>query len=323
MQRLQAALDLGDVLEELERVLDRHLEHVRDRLALEAHLERLAVVALAVALLAGHVDVGQEVHLDLDLAVAAADLAAAALHVEAEAAGLVAARPRLLGAAEQVPDLVEHARVRGRVRARRAPDRRLVDVDDLVDLIEAPHAPVRARAQLGPVQAVGHRAVEHLVDQRGLARAGHTGHAGEHAERDLRVDRLEVVLARALDLDVAARAAALARHRDRARAREELAGGRVLDGHHLLGRALGHHVAAVLAGARAEVHDVVGRAHRALVVLDHDHGVAEVAQPLQGRDQPFVVALVQPDRRLVEDVEHAHQARADLRGQPDALRLAA
>ena len=81
--------------------------------------------------------------------------------------------------------------------------------------------------------------------------------------------------------------------------------------------------AAVLAGARADVDDVVGRAHRVLVVLDDDHGVAEVAQPLQRRDQALVVALVQADRRLVEDVEHAHQARADLRRQPDALRLAA
>ena len=37
----------------------------------------------------------------------------------------------------------------------------------------------------------------------------------------------------------------------------------------------------------------------------------------------MVVALVQPDRRLVEHVEHADQAGADLGGQPDALRLAA
>src|SRR3954469_19730800 len=131
--------------EEVERLLDRHVEDVRDRLALEADVERLAVVALAVALLARHVDVREEVHLDLDLAVAAADLAAAALDVEREAPRLVAARPRLLGLREQLADRVEQARVRGRVRPRRAPDGRLVDLDDLVERVEAEHRSVRAR----------------------------------------------------------------------------------------------------------------------------------------------------------------------------------
>jgi hypothetical protein len=133
------------VLEERERLLDRHVEHVGDRLALEAHLERLAVVAAPVALLAGHVDVGQEVHLDLDLAVAAADLAAAALDVEREAARLVAARARLGGLREEVADHVEQAGVGGRVRARRAADRRLVDGDDLVELLDPLDLAVRAR----------------------------------------------------------------------------------------------------------------------------------------------------------------------------------
>ena len=127
----------GMCVEEADRLLDGHVEHVGDRPALEADLERLAVVALAVALLAGHVHVRQEVHLDLDLAVAAADLAAAALHVEGEAARLVPARPRLLRARVELADVVEQPDVGGRVRARRAPDRRLVDVDDLVDLVEA------------------------------------------------------------------------------------------------------------------------------------------------------------------------------------------
>ena len=153
VERLQPPADLRDVLEELDGLLDRHVEHVGDRLALEADVERLAVVALAVALLARHVDVGQEVHLDLDLPVAAADLAAPALDVEREAPGLVAARPRLLRLGEQVADDVEEARVRRRVRARRAADRRLVDLDDLVELRRAPAPPcarpaaVRARCR--------------------------------------------------------------------------------------------------------------------------------------------------------------------------------
>ena len=46
-------------------------------------------------------------------------------------------------------------------------------------------------------------------------------------------------------------------------------------------------------------------------------------EPDQRLDQPVVVALVQADARLVEDVEDADQAGADLGGQPDALGLAA
>ena len=89
------------------------------------------------------------------------------------------------------------------------------------------------------------------------------------------------------------------------------------------GRALGDHLAAQLAGAGAEVDDPVGFLHRLLVVLDHQHRVAEVAQPLQRRDEPAVVSLVQPDGRLVENVDDAGELAAHLRGQADALALSA
>ena len=108
-----------------------------------------------------------------------------------------------------------------------------------------------------------------------------------------------------------------------AHAGEILAGERVRRRHDVVGRALRDDVAAVDAGAGADVDHMVGGADRVLVVLDHDHGVAEVAQALQRFEQARVVALVQADRRLVEHVEHAGQARADLRGEADALALAA
>ena len=93
--------------------------------------------------------------------------------------------------------------------------------------------------------------------------------------------------------------------------------------HDLLRRALGDDLAAVDAGAGADVEDVIGLQDRVLVVLDDDHRVAEVAQALQRAEQALVVALVQADRGLVEHVEHAGEAGADLRGEADALALAA
>ena len=50
--------------------------------------------------------------------------------------------------------------------------------------------------------------------------------------------------------------------------------------HDLLRRALGHHFAAVHAGARAEVDHPIGGADGLLVVLDHEDRVAEVAHRL-------------------------------------------
>src|SRR5437870_5092784 len=80
-----------------------------------------------------------------------------------------------------------------------------------------------------------------------------------------------------------------------------------------------HDLAAMAAGARSQVHDVVRGTDCLLVVLHDQHGVAEVAQLLEGREQSRVVALMQSDRRLVEDVQHAHEAAADLGREADAL----
>src|SRR4051794_38698634 len=58
-------------------------------------------------------------------------------------------------------------------------------------------------------------------------------------------------------------------------------------------------------------------------MLDHDHGVAEVAQPLQRLHQPRIVALVQADRGLVQHIQYARETGTDLRREPDAMALAA
>ena len=142
-------------------------------------------------------------------------------------------------------------------------------------------------------------------------------------ERELDVDPLEVVLAGAADDQLAARRPPRLGDRDLALPGEELPGQRarlLLD---LLRGALGDDLSPVLPRPGAEVDDVVGGADRALVVLDNDHGVAELAEALQRPDQLLVVSLVEADRGFVEDVEDADQAGADLGREPDPLRLAA
>ncbi len=87
--------------------------------------------------------------------------------------------------------------------------------------------------------------------------------------------------------------------------------------------AFGDDVAAQPSCAGAEVEHVVGVADGVFVVLDDENGVAEVAQPFEGLDEAVVVALVQADGGLVEDVEDAAEAGADLGGEADALTFAA
>ena len=77
-QRLEAAHRRRHVGEEPRRLVDGHAEHVGDRLAAEAHLERLRLVARAVARRARRVGAGQEQQLDRDEPLALAGLAAAA-----------------------------------------------------------------------------------------------------------------------------------------------------------------------------------------------------------------------------------------------------
>src|SRR5207302_8848646 len=107
-----------------------------DALAAEQYLQGLAIVAPALADVALDIDIRQKVHLDLDDAVALAGLTAPALDVEREAPGQIAARLRLREPGEPIADRREAAGICGRVGARRAAYRRLVDIDDLVEKLD-------------------------------------------------------------------------------------------------------------------------------------------------------------------------------------------
>ena len=82
LQRLHLVADAWHGLKQFGAFVDRHIQHVGDRVSAVFDFQGLAVVALALADVALDVDVRQEVHLDLDDAVALAGLAAAALDVE-------------------------------------------------------------------------------------------------------------------------------------------------------------------------------------------------------------------------------------------------
>ena len=154
-------------------------------------------------------------HLDLDDALAAAGFAAPAFDVEREAPRLVAADACLRHLGKGLADLREYAGVRGRVGARRSPDRRLIDVDHLVQVLQAADLPVPAWPVLGSVQVLGQTLVQDLIDERALAASRHAGDAHERTQGDAHVNVPQVVLARAGDLqELAVAVAAPAGHAD-------------------------------------------------------------------------------------------------------------
>ncbi len=64
---------------------------------------------------------------------------------------------------------------------------------------------------------------------------------------------------------------------------------------------------------------MISGANRVFVVLHHNHGITEIAQMDKCTQQALVIALVQADRRLVQYIHNANQARTNLARQTDTL----
>ena len=163
-------------------------------------------VTRAVAVFAGELDVGEELHLDGDGAVALAGVAAAAGDVEGEGAGAEAVALGVGLGGEEGADVVEGLDVGDWIRARGAADGGLVDEDDVVEVLRAGERAVevgwlgRGGAGLA-VERLHERAVEDLVDERGFAAAADAGDAAEEVEGDLDIDAAQVVEADAGELE--------------------------------------------------------------------------------------------------------------------------
>ncbi len=286
-------------------------------------------VTRGIAIFAGQLDVGEELHLDGDGAVALAGVAAAAGDVEGEGPGAEAAAFGVGLGGEERADVVEGFDIGNRIGSRRAADGRLVDQDDVVEVLRAGERAEEGgglgRGGVGfAVQRLLKRGVEHLVDERGLAAATDAGDAAEEVERDFDIDAAQVVQADAGELEaLAAGLAAMARDGNGQTAGQIFSGNGVRVGGDLGDGARGEDVAAEFARAGAEVEEVIGGTDNVGIVLDDEDGVAEVAQGVEDADELGGVARVQADGGLVQYIERANQARAERCGELDALRFAA
>ena len=169
-----------------------------------------------------------------------------------------------------------------------------------------------------------HVTEENVIDERRFSRAADAGDADEETERNLDVDVLKVIVPSADDTEpLLAAGPALRRNQNLFLAGKVLSGEAVRMHYDVREGAGCHHLAAADAGARTEINEIVGRPHGLLVVLDDDDGVAHVAEFFEAAEQAVVVAWVQADARLVENIEHTNESAADLTGKANALGLTA
>ena len=191
-------------------------------------------------------------------------------------------------------------------------------------MLHALDAVVLTGAGLHAVQLHPQLLVQHLVDQRAFAAAADAGDTDERPQRERHVDAFQVVLPCAPHRQVFAVALPpVCRQLDALFAAEVLSRQAVGVGHHLRRRTGGHHLPAQLSGAGTDVDEPVGGAHGVLIVLHHDQGVAQIPEAAQRGQQLVVIPLVQADGRLIQNIQHTHQAAADLGGKADTLALAA
>ena len=137
-----------------------------DVLATITNLEHLELVARAFAFFADEFHVGEELHLDRHRTVTLASFAASAGNVEGKMPGRETSLLRLGQGSEQVADAVEGLDVGNRIRARRSPDRRLVNQDHFVNELSAfKLRPIRRRRErpIGLFLGRRQRRIENVV----------------------------------------------------------------------------------------------------------------------------------------------------------------
>ena len=322
-QHLQLRNDFRDVAEKREGFPHGHLQHVVDVFSMEFDVEDAALETRAAAFFANQLDVGEELHFDGDSAVALAGLTAATRNVEGKMPGGVAAALGVGSFGEDVADGVESLEIGGGIRTRGAADRGLVDDDHFADFAIA----VETIAEFLDAVAVvfrGERAIEDVMDESGLSRAADTGYHRERSEWNHQVDILQVVQACAGESQkLAVGLVAIVGNGDAQFPVQIAAGQRFVLAQHGGVRAGEKQMAAKLAGAGAQIDHGVCGFDGVGIVLDDQHGVAEVAERFKNVDQALRVARMQADGGLIENVQSADEMGTERGRQLNALGLAA
>ena len=155
-QRVEFAFNDGNRGEEFACFGNGHIEHLMDAAALVANIECFAVIAFALTIVTGHIDIWQKVHFHLDQPVTLAGLAASTAHIEGKSSDLVPAGARFGCTCKEFPYRGKESGIGGGVGSGSAADRALVNINDLVKLLQTLNPVMRRRLLPARMQMPGH-----------------------------------------------------------------------------------------------------------------------------------------------------------------------
>ena len=254
--------------------------------------------------LARYHHVGQEIHLDGLVAIAATGLTASTFHVEGEPAGLVATYLGFRKIDEELADVREYAGISCRVAAGRTANGALVDIHHLVYIVDAFNLLVRHRTFERSVEVLRKDGLEGLVDQRALTRPRHTCNDNQLAQRKCYIYILKIISLAANETDSLSITFPSAIGYLNGPLTIQVLGGKRMGLEHIGRLTLEHYLAPFAPGFRSDVHNPVGSPHHVFIMLYYNHRVAHVAQLFQRVDETFVVTLMQSDGRFVKDIKY-------------------
>ena len=161
-------------------------------------------------------------------------------------------------------------------------------------MLEAINTGGFTRNLAGLIQPVCQDFRQNLVNQRRFPGPRNPGNAGEHTQWNADINVLEIVFlcANHSELTIGVNGAPRIGHAQRLAAGQIRTGDGFFTVYNPCGWALVNHFPTVFARAGADVHKPVGGFDGVLIVLDHNEGVADVTQMLQGGNQSLVVPLM-------------------------------
>ena len=119
-------------------------------------------------------------HLNLNNTISAAGLTTPALYVEAESALLITFGLGIGSGSKQVTDLIKNAGISSRIGTWSPSNRRLVNINHLIQLLDPQDITVLSRNHPGSVQIPGKTLIQDLIHQGAFPGSGHTGHTSHH-----------------------------------------------------------------------------------------------------------------------------------------------